>query len=93
MSDADPAPQFRATPATPATPIEQDAAAAHSVGAIDLPAIERDLLDVELALARLDSGAYWTDEVTGEPLPISLLTEHPTARRARVDGESPPSDG
>lgn len=59
--------------------------------AIDLQAIERDLLDVELALARLESGAYWTDEVTGEPLPMSLLFEHPTARRAVADPERPPS--
>ena len=49
---------------------------------LDLDGIERDLADVEVALARLDAGTYWTDEVTGEPLPAELLAQHPTARRA-----------
>ncbi len=49
---------------------------------LDLDGIERDLADVEVALARLDAGTYWTDEVTGDPLPESLLAEQPTARRA-----------
>ena len=35
----------------------------------DLDGIERDLADVEVALARLDAGTYWTDEVTGDQLP------------------------
>ncbi len=48
---------------------------------LDLDAVERDLADVEVALARLDAGTYWTDEVTGEPLPVELLEQHPTARR------------
>ncbi len=48
---------------------------------LDLDGIERDLADVELALARLDSGEYWTDEVTGAPIPDEHLAEHPTARR------------
>lgn len=43
--------------------------------------IEADLADVEVALARLDAGTYWTDEVSGEPLADSLLAERPTARR------------
>ena len=50
--------------------------------ALDLDAIQRDLADVEVALARLDAGTYWTDEVTGDPLPAELLEQHPTARRA-----------
>ena len=49
---------------------------------LDLDGIERDLADVESALTRLDEGTYWTDEVTGEPLPAALLAEHPTTRRA-----------
>lgn len=49
---------------------------------LDLDGIERDLADVEVALARLDAGTYWTDEVTGEALPAELLEQHPTARRA-----------
>jgi RNA polymerase-binding transcription factor DksA len=49
---------------------------------LDLDRIERDLADVEVALARLDAGTYWTDEVTGEPIPESVLADDPTARRA-----------
>ncbi|MEY2415147.1 MAG: hypothetical protein QOH53_481 [Ilumatobacteraceae bacterium] len=48
---------------------------------LDLDAIERDLADVEVALARLDAGTYWTDEVTGSPIPHDLLAANPTARR------------
>ena len=51
-------------------------------GALDLDTIERDLAGVEVALARLDAGTYWTDEVTGGALPAELLEQHPTARRA-----------
>jgi hypothetical protein len=40
-----------------------------------------DLAGVERALERLEEGTYWTDEITGEPLSESLLTEDPTARR------------
>lgn len=47
----------------------------------DLDGIERDLADVELALARLDSGEYWRDEVTGAELPDEVLAARPTARR------------
>ena len=49
---------------------------------LDLDAIERDLADVEVALARLDAGTYWTDEVTGAELPHDLLADNPTARRS-----------
>lgn len=48
---------------------------------VDLAAIERDLDGVERALERLDDGTYWTDEVTGEPLPDELLAADPVARR------------
>jgi RNA polymerase-binding transcription factor DksA len=48
---------------------------------LDLDAIEQDLADVEVALARLDAGTYWTDEVTGAELPHDLLAANPTARR------------
>jgi RNA polymerase-binding transcription factor DksA len=48
---------------------------------IDLDAIAADLADVETALARLDTGTYWTDEVTGEPLSDEWMVAHPTARR------------
>ncbi len=50
---------------------------------LDLDVIERDLADVEAALARLDAGTYWADEVSGDELPAELLAAHPTARRAR----------
>ena len=48
----------------------------------DLDAIGTDLADVEIALARLDDGSYWVDEVTGKPLPETVMTARPTARRA-----------
>jgi hypothetical protein len=46
------------------------------------------LAGVELALARLDAGTYWTSEVTGEPLPDDLLVADPLARRL----PAPPAD-
>jgi RNA polymerase-binding transcription factor DksA len=49
---------------------------------LDLDRIAADLDGVEVALARLDSGTYWTDEVSGEPLSEQLLAESPTARQA-----------
>lgn len=49
---------------------------------IDLDAIERDLAAVERALERLSDGSYWSDEVTGEPIPEHVLIDDPTARRA-----------
>ena len=62
-----------ATPPVPVAPVDDRP---------DLDSIELDLAGVELALARLDSGEYWRDEVTGDPLPDDLLAAHPTARRA-----------
>lgn len=49
---------------------------------LDLDRIERDLADVEAALERLDAGTYWTDEVTGEPIPATFLADDPLRRRA-----------
>jgi RNA polymerase-binding transcription factor DksA len=49
--------------------------------ALDVDRIGRDLDGVEVALARLDAGTYWTCETTGSPLPDSLLADDPTARR------------
>ena len=48
---------------------------------VDLDAIENDLADVETALARLDAGTYWTDEVTGAPIADAVLEANPLARR------------
>jgi RNA polymerase-binding transcription factor DksA len=41
-----------------------------------------DLADVERALERLEDGTYWTDEVTGEPIPDEVLASDPATRRA-----------
>ena len=49
--------------------------------AVDLTQIERDLEGVETALRRLDDGSYWTDEVSGEPIPDDVLAADPVARR------------
>ena len=70
---------------------EQSAGTTASTGAVrplDLDLIETDLADVDIALARLDSGEYWRDEVTGAPLDDALLARRPTARRAEA-----PADG
>ncbi len=48
----------------------------------NLDEIEQDLADVETALARLEAGTYWTDEVTGQAIPDEVLSQRPTARRA-----------
>jgi RNA polymerase-binding transcription factor DksA len=46
-----------------------------------IDAIEKDLADVEAALARLEAGTYWTDEVTGQLIPDEVLNRNPLARR------------
>jgi RNA polymerase-binding transcription factor DksA len=51
-------------------------------GALDLDAIATDLDAVDAALARLEDGTYFTDEVTGLPLDPAVLAERPTARHA-----------
>ena len=48
----------------------------------DLDAVARDLDGVDAALRRLDDGSYWTDEVTGAPIPDEVLAADPVARRA-----------
>ncbi|MFZ9697942.1 MAG: hypothetical protein ACO3C5_09975 [Ilumatobacteraceae bacterium] len=48
----------------------------------NLDEIEQDLADVETALARLEAGTYWTDEVSGQPIPDEVLAQRPTSRRA-----------
>ena len=54
---------------------------APSPARVDLDRVERDLDGVEAALARLDAGTYWTDEVTGEPLADDVLSADPVTRR------------
>ena len=61
--------------------MDPDPQAESALAPVDLDAIAGDLADVELALSRLEAGTYWTDEVTGEPLPDDLLAAYPTARR------------
>ncbi len=46
-----------------------------------IDAIEKDLADVETALTRLEAGTYWTDEISGEPIPDDVLARNPLARR------------
>ena len=60
--------------------------AAAAAAAVDLDRVERDLEGVEAALARLDAGAYWTDEITGAPLGDDLLAADAVARRALGQG-------
>ena len=48
--------------------------------AVDLDTIEKDLADVETALARLEAGTYWTCETTGQERPSELLAAQPTVR-------------
>lgn len=48
-----------------------------------IEAIEKDLNDVDQALARLADGNYFKDEVTGAPIRPEVLTANPLARRNR----------
>ena len=50
--------------------------------AVNLDRIEQDLADVDVALARLEDGSYWTCEVTGAEIPADKLAENPTLRRS-----------
>ena len=76
MSDVTPPEETDVAPAsTSAT------AAVMTAPLLDLDGIEGDLADVELALARLDTGEYWRDEVTGRELDDVVLAARPTARR------------
>lgn len=53
-----------------------------AVEPLDLDLVERDLAAVEAALARLDAGTYWTDEITGAAIPDEALSADPTVRRS-----------
>jgi RNA polymerase-binding transcription factor DksA len=48
---------------------------------LDTSRVATDLDGVELALARLDAGTYWTCEASGQELPDDVLTADPTVRR------------
>jgi len=45
-----------------------------------LDTIEKDLADVELALAQLDEGTYGRCDVCGGPVDDAVLARTPTAR-------------
>jgi RNA polymerase-binding transcription factor DksA len=70
------------TSSAPTTDVHDASDTARTSVEVDLDAVERDLAAVERALDRLSEGSYWTDEVTGEPIPESVLADDPTARRA-----------
>jgi RNA polymerase-binding transcription factor DksA len=61
-----------------ATPHDQPSLA--RLDALDTGRVAADLDGVELALARLDAGTYWTCEVSGQTLPDELLADDPTVR-------------
>ena len=72
---------------TPAPSPQPDDAVGDTIGGItddtvDLDAIEADLDGVQLALGRLADGSYWSDEVTGAPIPVEVLDADPLVRRA-----------
>ncbi|MHB1503747.1 MAG: hypothetical protein ACYCTL_02770 [Acidimicrobiales bacterium] len=48
---------------------------------VDLDAIERELSDVELALARLDDGTYGRCELCSAVIDDSVLVDLPAIRR------------
>jgi RNA polymerase-binding transcription factor DksA len=76
------APETTVTPSSDsASDPAADPAAEQTETGLDLETIHRDLEDVEAALARLDAGTYWTDEVTGAPLDENYVSAHPLARR------------
>lgn len=64
---------------THASPAPHGGAGAPDVAGLD--AIEADLAGVEAALERLESGDYWTDEATGEPIDSARLVADPMTRR------------
>lgn len=80
MQSASPDPSTDLTDSEPASVVDDVRPADAAV--LDLAAIEADLADVEVALARLDAGTYWTCEVTGQPLSEELMAAEPTRRRA-----------
>ena len=68
---------------TPAASSQPDDAVDDTIDdTIDLDAIEADLDGVQLALGRLADGSYWSDEVTGAPIPVEVLEADPLVRRA-----------
>jgi len=52
-----------------------------------LDQLERDLAEIEAALARLDDGTYGIDEITGQPIAPERLDAYPAAR-TNIDSTS-----
>jgi RNA polymerase-binding transcription factor DksA len=69
-------------PSSPTPDVHPVPGADRTSDEVDLDVVERDLAAVERALDRLSDGTYWTDEVSGDPIPESVLAADPTARRA-----------
>ena len=46
-----------------------------------IDAVELDLNDVDAAMARLEKGTYFNDEVTGAVLQPAFIAANPLARR------------
>jgi RNA polymerase-binding transcription factor DksA len=67
---------------TPPSSQPTPAPTSRQLDAPDLDAIEADLDAVQVALGRLADGSYWTDEVTGAPIPAEVLDADPLVRRA-----------
>ncbi|NND76494.1 MAG: hypothetical protein HKN44_15970 [Ilumatobacter sp.] len=70
----------------PSGPIDAPSDSSTAGAVVDLDGIERDLDDVQAALDRLNDGSYWTDEVTGEPIPDDVLAAQPTVRTVQGPG-------
>lgn len=64
---------------TEPVPTDADPGEADAQPALDRLAAELEA--VASALTRLESGTYWSDEISGEPLDDSVLAADPTARR------------
>ncbi len=60
-------------------PTDADSGETDTNGALDR--LANDLEAVSSALTRLESGTYWSDEISGEPIDDSVLAADPTARR------------
>ncbi len=84
MTEVSQIPDEQPTVSTPPTngPVPAASEPPPVAGHVDLDAVEHDLTAVEVALNRLADGTYWTDEITGQPLPEHVLVDNPLARRA-----------
>lgn len=72
-------------PSVHATPIAYARGMSNAIPnspALDVDAIEQEIINVETALERLAAGTYFVDEITGASLADDLLAANPTARRA-----------